>query len=200
MYHGVSDYCHSCRQLPTAVLRDLWAGHTHFGDYNSIVVDARELISDVEANMDDDGQLDEDTWPTSLPLRMTPGRTSAATLAATFWPSLIIRVLGDMAEAGYDPVIQITRLSDFTVKITLCKNDPTSDGYYEWLDIMRLSLVDFLSEYFDDEDDEIVIRGVCFMLDDVDDDEACFIDPDELSDDEEDDPDNPDDSDEPAAA
>ena len=168
-------------------------GHTHFGDYDSIVIDASEMVSDVEASMDDDGQLDEDTWADLIATENNLCRDTGSDVLA----DLIIRVLGDMAEAGYDPVIQITRLSDFTVKITPCENDPTSDGYYEWLDIMRLSLVDFLSEYFDDEDDEIVIRGVCFMLDDVDDDEACFIDPDELSDDEEDDPD---DSGEPAAA
>ena len=172
-------------------------GHTHFGDYNSIVVDARELISDVEANMDDDGQLDEDTWADLIAAENDSWEDLCRDTGSDVLADLIIRVLDDMAEAGYDPVIQITRLSDFTVKITLCEDDPTSDGYYEWLDIMRLSLVDFLSEYFDDEDDEIVIRGVCFMLDDVDDDEACFIDPDELPDDEEDDPD---DSDEPAAA
>ena len=172
-------------------------GHTHFGDYNSIVVDARELISDVEADMDDDGQLDEDTWADLIAAENDSWEDLCRDTGSDVLADLIIRVLGDMAEAGYDPVIQITRLSDFTVKITLCENDPTSDGYYEWLDIMRLSLVDFLSEYFDDEDDEIVIRGVCFTLDDVDDDEACFIDPDELSDDEEDDPD---DSDEPAVA
>ena len=172
-------------------------GHTHFGDYDAIVVDARELISDVEANMDDDGQLDEDTWADLIAAENDSWEDLCRDTGSDVLADLIIRVLDDMAEAGYDPVIQITRLSDFTVKITLCEDDPTSDGYYEWLDIMRLSLVDFLSEYFDDEDDEIVIRGVCFMLDDVDDDEACFIDPDELSDDEEDDPD---DSDEPAAA
>lgn len=178
----------SCPQLSYEISG---LGHTHFGDYDAIVVDARELISD------DDGQLDEDTWADLIATENNFWEDLCRDTGSDVLADLIIRVLDDMAEAGYDPVIQITRLSDFTVKITLCENDPTSDGYYEWLDIMRLSLVDFLSEYFDDEDDEIVIRGVCFMLDDVDDDEACFIDPDELPDDEEDDPD---DSDEPTAA
>ena len=43
----------SCPQLSYEISG---LGHTHFGDYDAIVVDARELISD------DDGQLDEDTW------------------------------------------------------------------------------------------------------------------------------------------
>lgn len=184
----------SCPQLSYEISG---LGHTHFGDYDSIVIDASEMVSDVEASMDDDGQLDEDTWAEIITTENDFWEDLCRDTGNDVLADLIIRVLGDMAEAGYDPVIQITRLSDFTVKITLCEDDPTSDGYYDWLDIMRLSLVDFLSEYFDDEDDEIVIRGVCFMLDDVDDGEVSIVDIDELSDDKEDDSDS---TDEPAAA
>lgn len=172
-------------------------GHTHFGDYDSIIIDASEMVSDVEANTDDDGHLDEDTWANLIATENDFWEDLCRDTGNDVLADLIIRVLDDMAEAGYDPVIEIARLSDFTIKITLCEDDPTSDGYYDWLDIMRLSLVDFLSEYFDDEDDEIVIRGVCFMLDDVDDGEISIADLDELSDDEEDDSDS---TDEPAAA
>ena len=184
----------SCPQLSYEISG---LGHTHFGDYDSIVIDASEMVSDVEANTDDDGHLDEDTWAEIIATENDFWEDLCRDTGNDVLADLIIRVLDDMAEAGYDPVIQITRLSDFTVKITLCEDDPTSDGYYDWLDIMRLSLVDFLSEYFDDEDDEIVIRGVCFMLDDVDDGEISIADLDELSDDEEDGSNS---TDEPAAA
>ena len=172
-------------------------GHTHFGDYDSIVIDARELVSDVETIIDDDSQLDDDTWGDIIATENDLWEDLCRDTGNDILADLIIRVLDDMVETGYDPVIEIARLSDFTVKISLCENDPTSDGYYDWLDIMRLSLVNFLSEHFDDEDDEIVIRGVCFMLDDVDDGAISIAELDELSDDAEDDSDR---ADEPAAA
>ena len=184
----------SCPQLSYEISG---LGHTHIGNYDSIIIDAIKMVSDVEASMDDDGQLDEDTWAEIITTENDFWEDLCRDTGNDILADLIIRVLDDMAEAGYDPVIKVTRLSDFTIKITLCEDDPTSDGYYDWLDIMRLSLVDFLSEYFDDEDDEIVIRGVCFMLDDVDDGEISIADLDELSDDEEDDSNS---TDEPAAA
>ena len=162
-------------------------GHTHFGDYDSIVIDARELVSDVEAIIDDNGQLDDDAWSDIIATENDLWEDLCRDTGNDILADLIIRVLDDMVETGYDPVIEIARLSDFTIKISLCEDDPTSDGYYDWLDIMRLSLVNFLSEYFDDEDDEIVIRGVCFMLDDVDDGAISIAELDELSDGAEDD-------------
>ena len=184
----------SCPQLSYEISG---LGHTHFGDYDSIVIDARELVSDIETRMDDDGQLDEDTWGDIIANENDFWEDLCHDTGNDILADLIIRVLDDMVETGYDPVIEIARLSDFTVKITLCEDDPASDGYYDWLDIMRLSLVDFLSEYFDDEDDEIVIRGVYFMLDDVDDGAISIAELDELCDDAEDGPDR---ADEPAAA
>lgn len=172
-------------------------GHTHFGDYDSIVIDARELASDVEARIDNDGRLDDDAWGDIIAAENDLWEDLCRDTGNDVLADLVIRVIDDMVETGYDPVIEIARLSDFTIKISLCEDDPTSDGYYDWLDIMRLSLVNFLSEYFDDEDDEIVIRGVCFMLDDVDDGAISIAELDELSDDAEDDSDR---ADEPAAA
>lgn len=162
-------------------------GHTNFGDYDSIVIDARELVSNVEAGIDNDGQLDEDAWSDIIATENDLWEDLCRDTGNDILADLVIRALDDMVETGYDPVIEIARLSDFTIKISLCEDDPTSDGYYDWLDIMRLSLVNFLSERFDDEDDEIVIRGVCFMLDDVDDGAISIAELDELSDDAEDD-------------
>lgn len=172
-------------------------GPVDFAPYDGATIDATGLFDsltdlynqiDWDSCDDPDGepQLDNDTIVAITLSEDKLWEDICRAIGNATLADLVFDLLTDMYESDFEPILDISPVSENTVKLKPHDEPEDPIDYARWLGVARLSIVDCLADEFDDEDDEIVLCGTRFDIDIGDpDDEFATLDED--GDDEEDD-------------